>query len=400
MQLGKKSKTTDMFERVRGDMGGEIDDSPLVAPAAPVAAAPAEPRVSSTMDRDAIHVTISEAISASLSREGAVQSLAIVGDLTLRVSDPSMSKIKLALQAVPSHGAQFRTHPKVDRNSFNNSKVIQLSDSPRGFPVNNAVGVLRWRATPKTDDPSTCPITFTVWINKDSSKYNITVEYELTGGDSLRDVSVVIPYQGSEPVVSSFDASYEVSGDMLEWNIGTVDDENPNGSFEFEAETGDENDFFPMNVRFSKTTPYVDVDVSACLCSRPRHHTDHCRSRPSLSLTRMKRLHSPRKSSLTQTTSLLNRWLCKRGSNMRHGGVRASSHVEASFCDLEINGAMNILKNKFSHCIMSVIIAVNVDDGLGVVDGRREVGFLAAAIAHFQLLRYRRKLTTATRHTR
>lgn len=262
MQLGKKSKTTDMFERVRGDMGGEIDDSPLVTPAPAAAAAPAEPRVSSTMDRDAIHVTISEAISAKLSREGAVTSLSVSGDLTLRVSDPSLTKIKLALQAVPSHGAQFRTHPNVDRNTFNSTKVIQMSNTARGFPVNNAVGVLRWRASPKVDDPSTCPITFTVWINRDGGKFNITVEYELTGGDALRDVSVVIPYQGSEPVVSSFDAAYEVSGDMLEWNIGTVDDENPNGSFEFEAETADENDFFPMTVRFNKSTPYIDVDVS------------------------------------------------------------------------------------------------------------------------------------------
>ncbi|TQS32864.1 hypothetical protein Golomagni_06808, partial [Golovinomyces magnicellulatus] len=85
MQLGKKSKTTDMFERVRGDMGGEIDDSPLITPApaaaAPLATAPAEPRISSTLDRDAIHVTISESVSAKLSREGAVNSLAVSGDL-------------------------------------------------------------------------------------------------------------------------------------------------------------------------------------------------------------------------------------------------------------------------------------------------------------------------------
>ncbi|POR37185.1 Coatomer subunit delta, partial [Tolypocladium paradoxum] len=261
MQLGKKSKTTDMFERVRGDMGGEVDDTPLVAPS-PAAAEPAEARRSSTLDRDAIHVTVSESISAKLSREGAVNSLAISGDLTLRVSDPSLTKIKLNLQAVASHGAQFRTHPNVDRNLFNSSKVIQMSNAARGFPVNNAVGVLRWRASPKVDETSACPITFTVWINKDSHRYNVTVEYELTGGDALRDVSVVIPYAGSEPVVSSFDAAYEVSGDMLEWNIGAVDDENPNGSFEFEAESSDENDFFPMTVRFSKTTPYIDVDVN------------------------------------------------------------------------------------------------------------------------------------------
>lgn len=261
MQLGKKSKTTDMFERVRGDMGGEIDDTPLVAPT-PQAVEQAEPRISSTLDRDAIHVAISETISAKLSREGAVTSLSITGDLTLRISDPSLTKVKLALQATPSHGAQFRTHPNVDRNLFNSSKVIQMSNTARGFPVNNSVGVLRWRASPKVDDPAACPITFTVWINKDSDKYSMTLEYELTGGDALRDVSVTVPYQGSEPIVSSFDAAYEVSGDTLEWNIGPVNEENPNGSFEFEAESIDENDFFPMAVRFSKSTPYVDVDVS------------------------------------------------------------------------------------------------------------------------------------------
>ncbi|KAH8169559.1 adaptor complexes medium subunit family protein [Sarocladium implicatum] len=263
MQLGKKSKTTDMFNRVRGDMGGEIDDTPLVAPTPQREAEPVDDRVSSTMDRDAIHVTVSEAITAKLSREGAVNSLSVSGDLTLRVSDPSLTKIKLGLKAVASHGAQFRTHPNVDRNLFNSSKVIQMSNTARGFPVNNAVGVLRWRATPKADDPNACPITFTVWINKDSDKFNITIEYELTGGSALQDVSVTVPYQGSEPVVSSFDASYEVLGDSLEWNVGNVDEDNPNGAFEFEAETVDENDFFPMAVRFSKVEPYIDVDVSS-----------------------------------------------------------------------------------------------------------------------------------------
>ncbi|KAF4591573.1 Coatomer subunit delta [Ophiocordyceps camponoti-floridani] len=262
MQLGKKSKTTDMFERVRGDMGGEVDNTPLVAPS-PATAEPSEPRMSSTLDRDAIHVVISEAISAKLSREGAVNSLAISGDLTLRVSDPALTKIKLSLQAVPSHGAQFRTHPNVDRGLFNSSKAIQMSNTARGFPVNNAVGVLRWRASPKVDDTSACPIVFTVWTNKESAKYNFTVEYELTGADELTDVSVSIPYVGNEPVVSSFDAAYEVSGDSVEWNIGSVDAENPSGSFEFESENGDENDFFPMAVRFSKTKPYIDVDVTS-----------------------------------------------------------------------------------------------------------------------------------------
>ncbi|CAN8096589.1 unnamed protein product [Discula destructiva] len=266
MQLGKKSKNSDMFERVRGEMGHEVDDSPLITPAAaprPVADTPA-PRVSTTLDRDAIHITVNEAISAKLSREGTVNSLVVSGDLNLRISDPSLTKLKLDLSAQASHGAQFRTHPNVDKNLFNSSRVIQMSKPEKGFPVNQSVGVLRWRASPKVDDTSALPISFTVWVNKGSADtYNMTVEYELTGGDVLKDVSVTIPYTTSEPTVSSFDATYDVSGDSLEWTIGTVDEDNSSGAFEFEAEADDENEFFPMQVRFSKTTPFVDVDVSS-----------------------------------------------------------------------------------------------------------------------------------------
>ena len=304
MQLGKKSKTNDMFERVRGDMGGEVDDSPLVAPTPAAAAEPSEARVSSTLDRDAIHVTIQESIGAKLSRDGDVNSIAINGDMKLRVSDPSLTKIKLDLQAVASHGVQFRTHPNVDKNLFNSSKTIQMENTARGFPVNNAVPVLRWKANPKVDDASACPITFTVWANEDSNnRFNVNVGYELTGGDELRDVSVSIPYQASEPIVSSFDAAYEVSGDTLEWNIGSVDEENPSGNFEFEAESNDVDDFFPMTVRFSKSAPYVDVDVSAPQSDFGIPSAN--KTRRSLLLLcwkRVRRLPSPRMSGLARAT--------------------------------------------------------------------------------------------------
>jgi hypothetical protein len=250
-------------------MGVEVDEtasSPLVPnhPVAPAdhSSALASP-IPSSLDRDAIHVTIAETINAKLSREGSVNSIEVKGDLQLRISDPTLTKVKLDLVANASHGVQFRTHPNVDKGLFNSSKAVQMSNVAKGFPVNNSVGVLRWRASPKADDASAVPITFTVWVNKGSDDmYNITVEYELTGGDPLKDVTVIIPYATSEPAVSSFDATYEVSGDSLEWTIGLVDDTNASGSFEFEAQAGDENEFFPMQVKFGKTKPFIDVDVS------------------------------------------------------------------------------------------------------------------------------------------
>ena len=266
MQLGKKSKTTDMFEQVRGDLGAQAEESaPLVSSAQPILPAETTPsaRISSSLDRDAIHITVVESISAKLSREGSLKSFNVKGDLQLRISDPSLTRVKLDLIANATNGAQFRTHPNVDRALFNSSKAIQLKDASKGFPANNSVGVLRWNLAGKADESSILPITFTVWVNKGSDQsWTITVEYELTGGDSLRDVSIIIPYATSEPAVSSFDAVYEVSGDSLEWTIGTIDDSNANGAFEFEAQAEDEGEFFPITVRFSKSKPFVNVDVS------------------------------------------------------------------------------------------------------------------------------------------
>ena len=265
MQLGKKSKTTDMFERVKGDLGSQAEESaPLISNSQPVAASQKAPsaRNSTSLDRDAIHITVAENISAKLSREGTLKSFNVKGDLQLRISDPSLTKVKLDLTANASHGAQFRTHPNVDKALFTNSKIVQLRDTSRGFPANNSVGVLRWSASAGADAIDVLPITFTVWVNKGTDEsWTITVEYELSGGDDLRNVSVTIPYATSEPAVSSFDAMYEVSGDSLEWTIGPVNESNPSGSFEFEAQAEDESEFFPMRVQFTKSKPFVDVDV-------------------------------------------------------------------------------------------------------------------------------------------
>ena len=264
MQLGKKSKATDIYEKVRGDMGPEIEEeSPLATPqmSTPVQE-PASARESLTADREPIHVTIAETISATLTREGALKSFEVKGDLQLRITDPAFTKVRLDLQATPTHGAQFRTHPNVDKALFTSSSAIQLKDTSKRFPANNSIGVLRWRVASSVDNADILPITFTVWVNKGSDSTTITVEYELNGTDSLRDVVVTIPYGATEPAVSSFDAVYEVSGDSLDWNLGAVNESNPSGSFEFESTDADENEFFPMSVRFTKTTPFVDVDVT------------------------------------------------------------------------------------------------------------------------------------------
>ncbi|KAJ5047721.1 hypothetical protein J3E74DRAFT_391299 [Bipolaris maydis] len=264
MQLGKKNKTSNMYEQVTGEVA-PAEEEPLVAPkpSASAAAAPASARQSTSTDREPVHITTSETISARLDREGLLKSFEVKGEMQLKITDASFTQVKLDLATGDTRGAQLMTHPKVDKTVFRNDKVIQLADTSKGFPSNMGIGVMKWKLAPRPDDISDPPITFRVWVEDSGNMYNITVEYELTGGDSLKDVTVAIPYQTDEPNVSSFDAVYEVSGDSIEWNIGAVDEANSSGSFEFEAQAGSDSEFFPMNIRFSKSTPFVDVDVSS-----------------------------------------------------------------------------------------------------------------------------------------
>lgn len=264
MQLGKKNKTTNIFEQVAGDL--PVESEPLVSSpktSAPAAPASGRPSLSADGAREGVHVTTNESISARMDREGLLKSFEVKGEMQLKITDPALTQVKLDLQAGETRGAQLMTHPKVDKAAFRNSQIIQLADTSKGFPSNMGIGVMKWKLAPKPEDVSDPPITFRVWVEDSGKMFNITVEYELTGGDALKDVSVTIPYQTDEPNVSSFDAVYEVSGDSLEWNIGPVDNEHSSGSFEFEAQAESEAEFFPMQVHFTKTNPFVNVDVSS-----------------------------------------------------------------------------------------------------------------------------------------
>ncbi len=275
MQLGKKSKTSSAFARVQqeehfaeseplssSNLEADLPDR-SVAAAGTAASHHDHHQHAASSHANPITVSVSETLKAKLTREGALKSFEVKGDLQLRISDPALTKLALSVQAVEGPlKAQFRTHPNVDRNLFTSDKVIRLKDTTKRFPANNSIGVLRWRATAPSDTPDVLPITFTAWVNKSDDSYTVTVEYELTDTtQTLRDVAVTIPYASAEPAVSSFDAIYQVTGDSLEWTIGTIDADNATGSFEFEAPADDDAEFFPMTVAFDMARPYVDVDV-------------------------------------------------------------------------------------------------------------------------------------------
>lgn len=263
MQLGKKSKTGNTF---RDELDAAAAEAAPLVPTPTAAVAPAHAGLSAS-SHDSIHLMVNEKLSARLTREGQVEGFEVKGDLKLRVTDGSVSQVKIHLDCGDLRGAQLSTAPKVDKAAFKDDKVLRLADASKGFPVNTTIQVMRWLLPSKAVEQSELPIKLTAWVNEDSSgSYSVTLEYEVTGGDMLENVSVTIPFEGDEPSVGSSDANFEVEDNMLVWHIGDIAEE-ATGSFDFEIQASSDAELFPMDVKFTKTRPFVDIDVSEALLS-------------------------------------------------------------------------------------------------------------------------------------
>jgi hypothetical protein len=109
-----------------------------------------------------VHVSLEEKVSASISRDGGINSLELSGSLTLTVNDNSSSKVRLQLKHNCDSSVQFKTHPNIDKALWTNDLVIGLRDATRPYPIAQSTGVLKWRQS--TNKESSLPLSGLIYI--------------------------------------------------------------------------------------------------------------------------------------------------------------------------------------------------------------------------------------------
>ncbi|MCO5610611.1 hypothetical protein L7F22_064850 [Adiantum nelumboides] len=221
MQLGKKSKTANLF-------GAEAEDEePLpaqaaapvsrAAPAAAAAAASSTATASATtrpssktvdpidllppVTQEGVHLVVKERISLQATRDGSLESLEVKGDLELRITDPTLSKVAVQVtpastsSLLPASALQFKTHPHVDKAAWADGRLIKLRDANKPFPVRQNLGVLRWRAT--TKDETVVPLSVQCWpspAEDGSGACDVMIEFELENKAlQLQNVVIAVP---------------------------------------------------------------------------------------------------------------------------------------------------------------------------------------------------------------
>ncbi len=268
MKLGAPSKASTMLDSlVQEDNLSHIATATAPLPSSTRGGAEAAP--APVIQHQPIQLVVEEKVIAHLTRDGAVESFEVKGSLTLTATTDAaaLSKVQLATSSadMPA-GLNFQTHPKVNKQEYDQSKVLVLKDASKGFPVGRPVGVLRWSYS-STDD-SQVPLTLNCWPEEEGQgKMNISIEYQMNGQNrELHDVNISIPLGTAEPPqVASIDGTYrhDPREQRLVWHMDLVDSSNSSGALEFVVAGRDAQAFFPIIVSFASQTLYADINVQA-----------------------------------------------------------------------------------------------------------------------------------------
>uniref|UniRef100_A0AAY4E2H2 Coatomer subunit delta n=1 Tax=Denticeps clupeoides TaxID=299321 RepID=A0AAY4E2H2_9TELE len=258
LKLGAKGKEVDDFVDKLKSEGENI-----ILPSMGKRASEVSKSLPAPVNTESVHMRVEEKITLTCGRDGGLQNMEILGMITLRVSEEKSGRIRMLVSNNDKKGVQLQTHPNVDKKLFTSDSIIGLKNPDKSFPLNNDVGVLKWRL--QTTDESLIPLTINCWPSESGSGCDVNIEYELQEESlELNDVVISIPMPSGvgAPVIGDLDGEYRHDSrrNVLEWCLPVVDVKNKTGSLELSI-AGQPNDFFPVSVSFVSKGSYCDIQV-------------------------------------------------------------------------------------------------------------------------------------------
>merc|ERR1712070_1122419 len=217
MKLGKKKAS--LLDSFKQDTAIPELESPKAAAAAP--RAPVDP----------VSIDIEEKISCTMQSDGTLEGMDVQGSMSLVVHAEESSCIRVLAELGDNPGIQFKTHPNIDKALFNKSSTLGLKDPNRPFPTGSALGVLKWRISPK--DESMMPVQISCWPSVSGAETYVNLEYQVDSRNGC-----------------------------LHWQIELADDDNRSGSMEFVLSNADPDGIYPIELMFSSRDTFANLEVA------------------------------------------------------------------------------------------------------------------------------------------
>lgn len=257
LKLKKKDKDVDTFVDKLVREGERVTS--VTAPRQPTVTA----KTAATTPQASVHLKVTERLSLVAGRDGGLQSMELLGMAVLRITEQQFSKIRVLVDNRDQRSLQFQTHPNVDKALWNSEGQLGLKQPSKPFPLQQEVGVLKWRM--QTTDESLMPLSVNCWPSENAGKCEVNIEYELLQSElELTDVIISIPCPSGvgAPVVGEVAGEYKFDSKkhVLEWRLPVIDSSSSTGMMEFTI-AGMESDFFPIRVEFVSTKTYSHIEV-------------------------------------------------------------------------------------------------------------------------------------------
>lgn len=216
------------------------------------------------VDAKPVHVKIEEKIRFQANRDGGLEEMEVKGNMFLHITDLEQARIKLQTSKNDDKAIPYQTHPQINKKVFNSSGVIGLKKSDRPFPLNQDVGVLKWRFA--TADEDQIPLSINAWPSMTDDGAEVNIELSCCRRSCSSRVVIAIPLpQGCSLVVNENDGSYEhdTRNNQLLWSLPVIDDSNAEGSLEFAVGGAEANDeFFPIEVDFVSGKTFAELELN------------------------------------------------------------------------------------------------------------------------------------------
>ncbi|RKP21384.1 coatomer subunit delta [Rozella allomycis CSF55] len=256
MKLGRKEKGAELMDIVKKETG--FSESVFTSPSSesyPIESASIAPIDS--IQKDSVHITAEERIEMAVSRDGGIHHFEVKGELSILVSDNDKTCLKIQCSHSDDKNYQFK-------KSFANEKVLVLRDPNRPLPLNQSLGLLKWRFTSQDEDQ--IPLSITCWPTCDKGHADVNVEYELLRNDLiLTDVMIQIHIPSNQqPIVQEIvgEHRYDRLNRTLSWIIPVIDKNTSNGILEFSVDDiSSSNDFFPVDAYFKSETLMSNLEI-------------------------------------------------------------------------------------------------------------------------------------------
>merc|ERR1719339_41222 len=129
MKLGGKTRDVDSFVDQLVQEGEKVSTTVV-----PAKTGLSKPSSAPQINTEAVHVTLEEKMILTAGRDGGLQTMEVLGLLTLRVQEEKVGRVRLELQNTENKAVQLQTHPNIDKDLFRTKSIIGLKNPAKPFP--------------------------------------------------------------------------------------------------------------------------------------------------------------------------------------------------------------------------------------------------------------------------